>query len=106
VRPVDLGAALSARSSCGDGEIVLEVTDKLLPENAGRWRVTTEGAERTEAEADLRLDITGVGSVYLGGFGFTDLVRASRAEELTAGAAERADALFRVGLAPWCAEIF
>ncbi len=106
VRPVDLGAALSARSYSGDGEIVLEVTDNLLPENAGRWRVTTEGAERTEAAADLRLDITGVGSVYLGGFGFADLVRASRAEELTAGAAERADALFRVGLAPWCAEIF
>jgi predicted acetyltransferase len=106
VRPVDVGAALSARTYAGDGEVVLEVTDKLLPENAGRWRVTAEGAERTEAEADLRLDVTGVGSVYLGGFSFADLVRASSAEELQPGAAERGDALFRTDVAPWCAEIF
>lgn len=106
VRPIDVGAALSARTYAGDGEVVLEVTDKLLPENAGRWRVTAEGAERTEAEADLRLGVTGVGSVYLGGFSFADLVRASRAEELQPGAAERGDALFRTDVAPWCAEIF
>jgi predicted acetyltransferase len=106
VRPVDVGAALSARSYLGDGEIVLEVSDELLPENAGRWRVTREGAGRTEEAADLRLGVAGVGSVYLGGFGFGDLVRASRAEELTSGAAERGDALFRTGVAPWCAEIF
>jgi hypothetical protein len=44
--------------------------------------------------------------VYLGGFGFGDLVRASRAEELSPGAAERADALFGTAIQPWCAEIF
>ncbi len=106
VRPVDVGAALSARTYAGDGELVLEVADTVLPENAGRWRVSADGAERTEAEADLRVDVTGLGSVYLGGFSFTDLVRASRAEELKPGAAERGDALFATGLAPWCAEIF
>ena len=106
VRLVDVGAALAARGYLGEGELVLEVTDELLPENAGRWRVTPATAERTDDAADLRLDVTGVGSVYLGGFGFADLVRASRAEELTPGAAERGDALFRTGLAPWCPEIF
>jgi predicted acetyltransferase len=106
VRPIDVGAALSARSYVGEGEIVLEVTDALLPENAGRWRVTPQGTERTEDAAGLRLDVSGIGSVYLGGFGFGDLVRASRAEELSPGAAERGDALFRTGIAPWCAEIF
>jgi|SRR5471030_780295 len=106
VRLIDVGAALSARGYCGEGEVVLEVTDEFLPENAGRWRVSAEGTERTEAAADLRLDVTGVGSVYLGGFGFGDLVRASRVEELRPGAAERGDALFRTGVGPWCAEIF
>jgi predicted acetyltransferase len=106
VRLIDIPAALSARSYTGDGEIVVEVTDGFLPENAGRYRVTAGGAERTEDAADLSLDITGLGSVYLGGFGFGDLVRASRAQELTDDAAARGDALFGTGVEPWCAEIF
>ena len=80
--------------------------DALLPENAGRWRMTPSGAERTDDAADLRLDITGVGSVYLGGFTFSELVHGSRAHELTEGAADRGDALFRTSAAPWCPEIF
>src|SRR5207248_7762653 len=103
VRLIDVGAALSARSF-HDGEIVLELEDGFLPENAGRWRVTPDGAERTDAAADLRLDVTGVGSVYLGGFSFADLVRGSRAQELTEDAAARADALFRTDVEPWCPE--
>ncbi|HEY8646698.1 MAG TPA: sterol carrier protein domain-containing protein, partial [Gaiellaceae bacterium] len=105
VRLIDVGQALSARTYSG-GVIVLEVDDALLPENAGRWRVTPSGAERTEDAADLHLDITGLGSVYLGGFTFGELVRGSRARELTAGAADRADALFRTNIQPWCPEIF
>ena len=106
VRLVDVGGALSARSYTGDGEIVLEVADAFLPENAGRWSVGADGAVRTAAAADLRLDVSALGTVYLGGFGFGELVRASRVEELTAGAATRADALFRTAMLPWCAEIF
>ena len=105
VRLLDVGKALSARTY-NDGEIVLELDDALLPENSGRWRVTPSGAERTGDAADLHLDVTGLGSVYLGGFTFGDLVRGSRAHELTEGAAERGDALFRTNIAPWCPEIF
>jgi predicted acetyltransferase len=105
VRLIDVGQALSARTY-NEGEIVLEVADALLPENAGRWRVTPSGAERTDDAADLRLDITGLGSVYLGGFTFDALVRGSRAHELTEQAAARADALFRTNIEPWCPEIF
>jgi predicted acetyltransferase len=105
VRLIDVGAALSARSY-GDGEIVLEVDDAFLSENAGRWRVDAGGATRTDDAADLHLDVTAVGSIYLGGFTIADLVRGSRALELTAGAAKRADVLFRTDVQPWCAEIF
>jgi predicted acetyltransferase len=105
VRLIDIGQALSARTY-NDGEIVLDVDDAFMPENAGRWRVTPSGAERTDDAADLRLDVTGLGSVYLGGFTFDALVRGSRAQELTEGAAARADALFRTSVEPWCAEIF
>jgi predicted acetyltransferase len=106
VRLVDVGAALSARSLEGDSEVVLELTDSFCPWNEGRWRVTPGGTERTDADATLRLDSTGLGSVYLGGFGFGDLLRASRVHELRPGAVERADALFHTELLPWCAEIF
>ena len=106
LRLIDVGGALSGRTYAGEGEIVLDVADALLPENAGRWRVDRAGAERTTAAADLRLDVTSLAGVYLGGFGFGDLVRASRAEELTPGAAGRADALFHTSVLPWCPEIF
>jgi predicted acetyltransferase len=105
VRLIDVGRALSARTY-NDGEIVLDVDDAFLPENTGRWRVTSSGAERTDDAADLRLDITGLGSVYLGGFTFGALLRGSRLQELTDGAAVRADALFRTTIEPWCPEIF
>jgi predicted acetyltransferase len=105
VRLIDVGQALSARTY-NDGEIVLEVEDAFMPENAGRWRVTSSGAQRTDDAADLRLDISGLGSVYLGGFTFGELVRGSRAHELTDGASVRADALFRTNVEPWCPEIF
>jgi predicted acetyltransferase len=78
VRLIDIEAALAARSYAGVGAIVLEVEDAFLPENAGRYRVGADGAARTEAAPDLRLDVTGLGSVYLGGFGFGDLVRHGR----------------------------
>ena len=106
VRLIDVEAALAARSYEGDTQVVVELTDAFLPENAGRWRLGARGAERTNAAAELTLDITGLGSVYLGGFSFADLVRGSRATELVPGAVGRADALFATHVRPWCAEIF
>jgi len=106
VRLIDVEAALGARSYAADAQVVVELTDTFLPENAGRWLLGAGGAERTSAAAELALDVTGLGSVYLGGFSFADLVRASRAAELVPGAVERADALFVTQVQPWCAEIF
>lgn len=106
VRLVDLPAALAARK-LGDGEpVVFEIADAFCPWNAGRWRVGPGGAERTKADADLVCDVTALGSVYLGGFTFRQLVRGGRVEERRAGAAARADALMPADRAPWCPEIF
>jgi predicted acetyltransferase len=106
LRLVDLRAALTARSYAADTEIVLDVADAFCPWNEGRWRVGAGSVEQTEAGADLRLDVADLGSVYLGGFRFADLARASRIDELRPGAVDRADALFRTAVDPWCAEIF
>ena len=107
VRLVDIGAALSARAYGGDGPVVLEVEDSFLPENAGRWRIAGGTAERTEDDADLALDVGELGSAYLGGFTFAELVRAGVVRELKEGGAARADAVFLTDAPkPWCPEIF
>jgi len=106
VRLVDLPAALAARRR-GEGDpVVIEVADRFCPWNAGRWRLSTAGAERTTAAAELACDVTALGSVYLGGFTFRQLALAGRVNEVRAGAAARADALLPAECAPWCPEIF
>ena len=106
VRLVDVGAALSGRSYVRDGAVVLDVRDGFCEWNAGRWKVEGGEAARTDAEADLALDVADLGSVYLGGFTFGELWRAGRVEELRKGALGRADELFGTDAAPWCPEIF
>jgi predicted acetyltransferase len=86
--------------------VVIEVADSFCPWNEGRWRVSERGAESTRSEAELRCDVTALGSVYLGGFTWAQLARALRVEERSAGAIARADALFRTAIAPWCPEMF
>jgi predicted acetyltransferase len=106
VRLVDVGEALSSRKYAADGAVVFDVVDDFCPWNTGRWRLSDGRAKRTKAPAQLRCDVTALGSVYLGGFTFAELVRAGRVEELKRGAAARADAIFRSDRAPWCPEIF
>jgi hypothetical protein len=50
--------------------------------------------------------VSALGSTYLGGFTFDQLLRAGRIEELKPGAVARADELFRTERQPWCPEIF
>lgn len=99
VRILDVGAALNARTY-GEGEVTLEIAGE------GTWRIGPSGAEQVPGEADIRMDIGQLGSVYLGGVSFGQLRRASRLVERIPGAVERADALFSTAVEPWCAEIF
>jgi predicted acetyltransferase len=105
-RLVDVGAALSARGYAADGAVVFEVIDDFCPWNGGRWRVADGVAKRSQASPQLRCDVTALGSAYLGGFTFSELVRGGRVEELRRGSAARADAMFASERAPWCPEIF
>ena len=106
VRLVDVEAALAARSFYDGDPVVLEVRDAFCPWNEGRWRVGADDSARTDADPDLALDVSALGTVYLGGFSFADVARAARLVESQPGGVERADALFRTDRAPWCPEIF
>jgi predicted acetyltransferase len=105
VRLVEVGTALAARSY-GPGEVVVELADAFCPWNEGRWRISADAVDRTDAEPELRLDAETLGAVYLGGFGFRQLADALRVEELRPGAVAGADALFLRERAPWCPEVF
>ena len=106
VRLVDVPAALSARTYAGDRAVVFEVRDEFCPWNEGRWKLEGGEASRTGDAADIALDVAELGSVYLGGFTFRDLLRAGRIEELREGAVYGADVIFRTEGEPWCPEIF
>ncbi|MCA9756491.1 MAG: GNAT family N-acetyltransferase [Candidatus Eisenbacteria bacterium] len=109
VRLVDVEVALRARTyGAGGGAtpVVFEVVDPFCPRNDGRYQVGPDGARRTDAAPDLRLDVSGLGAAYLGQTKFESLRSVRLVEELSEGAIRRADALFAADRAPWCPEIF
>jgi predicted acetyltransferase len=106
LRIVAIEAALAGRSYATDDELVLEVRDEFCAWNAGRWDVSAAEVSRTDAAADLELDIADLASVYLGAFSFARLAGAERVRELKEGALARADALFRTERPPYCPEDF
>ena len=106
VRLLDIKTALSARSYASQDSVVIEVADEFCPWNAGCWRAGFSGIERTDEAPELRCDVSCLGSVYLGGFTWTQLARALRVQQLIPGAIARADTIFQTRSAPWCPEIF
>jgi predicted acetyltransferase len=106
LRVVDLPAALQARRYSAELDVVLEVTDELLPGNAGRWRVKggpgDARCERTDAAADLTVDVRDLGAAYLGGTTLTALAAAGLLTEHRTGAVEPAARAFAWPVAPFC----
>jgi predicted acetyltransferase len=106
LRLVDVAAALGARGYAADPGVVIEVADGFCEWNAGRYRVSADGCERTDEAADLALDVTALATAYLGGATLLELAAAGRVSELTPGAVERASAAFRGDVEPWCPDTF
>jgi predicted acetyltransferase len=106
LRILDMAGALGARSFAVADHVVLDVADRYMPELAGRWLVDTSGdaplIQSTSAPADLALDTTDLACLYLGAFTTTEMAEAGRTTELTDGARQRVDAMFRVARKPWC----
>ncbi|MFE7414437.1 GNAT family N-acetyltransferase [Streptomyces laurentii] len=109
VRLLDVPRALTARGWATDGELVLDVDDPFLGEH-GRYLLTVRDGKAdcapTDRAPDLSLDISDLGSVYLGGTAPGTLVRAGRVQAHHADAAARADALFRTERPPHCLHWF
>jgi predicted acetyltransferase len=122
VRVIDLPAALARRAYSSPVDVVVEVTDGLLPANAGRWRLRAArpggaagvggaagGAAdcaRTDEPADIALDVRELGAAYLGGTRLAALAAAGLVRELRPGAVGRLSTAMSWDPAPWCPRIF
>lgn len=110
LRIVDVPAALAARRYATDVDVVLDVTDSLLPGNTGRWRLTggRGGATCTPTgdPADLSCTVLELGSAYLGGPSLGALGAAGRVRELTPGSLARASTAFGWHRMPYAIEVF
>lgn len=104
-RPVEVGAALAARTYRTPVDVVLEVSDAFCPWNEGRWRLSgdAKGAscERTGDAPDVALSVRELGAAYFGGVTLASLARAGRVGELREGALAEASSAFSSDVAPW-----
>jgi predicted acetyltransferase len=114
IRLIDVGAALRQRRYACAADVVIEVTDELLPANAGRWRLQCPGAadsgtascERTTAAADIVLPVAALGAGYLGGTRLGALAAAGLVSERKNGTLARLSAAMYSDPAPWCPSMF
>ncbi|MCI4062232.1 GNAT family N-acetyltransferase [Micromonospora sp. R77] len=110
VRVVDVPAALAARRYATELDVVVEVTDELLPENTGRWRLAGGPAgatcTATTEPAGLACDVRCLGELYLGGTGLGALAAAGRVRELRPGTLAAAGPAFGWHRAPAAMDVF
>lgn len=88
IRIIDLPTALAERRYAGDVDVILEVTDGMLPANAGRWHVRASAwghatVTRTDAAPDLVMDIRELGAAHLGSTSLAALAQAGLVEVRT-----------------------
>ncbi|GAB3111707.1 GNAT family N-acetyltransferase [Janibacter alkaliphilus] len=104
LRLVDLPAAVALRGTAADLDVVVEVPDPVLPENAGTWRWTARSGEgrleRSGEQAQLSVDVGDLASVWLGGRSLGALAVAGRVREHAPGAVARLDAALRTPVLP------
>jgi predicted acetyltransferase len=105
LRLVDVDRALAGRTYAAPVNMVLEVSDRLCPWNAGRWHLTGDekGATCTQTAepAELALDVRELAAVYLGGTTLAALAQVALVTELRPGAVADATRAFATDLAPW-----
>ena len=111
VRLTDVPAALSQRQYAREVDVVIEVTDDLLPANAGRWRLRADASgqgtcESSSKGADLLAPVQTLGAAYLGGVRLGQLAAAGRLVEQRPGALGELSSAMLWDPAPWAPMIF
>ncbi|GAA3746854.1 putative acetyltransferase [Spinactinospora alkalitolerans] len=110
VRLVDLPRALEQRAYSAPVDLVIEVTDRVCPWNAGRWQLSADTrnarCEPAEREPDVRLDVATLGAAYLGGTRLGSYAAAGLVTEEREGAVAELDTALSHPTQPHCGVIF
>jgi len=111
IRLIDVPAALAQRRYARAVDVVIEVADELVRNNAGRWRLQADAGgaascERTAAAADVAMPVPALGAAYLGGTRLGALAGAGLVTEIRPGALAELSAAMSWDPAPWSPMIF
>ncbi len=109
IRILDVAGALEGRTYEEDGTTVIGVTDPFRPVTDGSYRLTvTDGSatvERTDATADVTMEVDVLGALYLGGQDAHAFAAAGRIVGRDQ-AVDQLHRIFRTARAPWCSQVF
>jgi predicted acetyltransferase len=110
LRVTDVARALEQRRYAAAVDVVIEVTDDLIPANAGRYRLAADGTtarcDRTDDPADLTIPVAELGAAYLGGRQLAEFAAAGRVVEHTPNALNAASTALSWPVHPVSHEIF
>jgi predicted acetyltransferase len=109
LRIVDAEQALTARCYQGGDAVTVAVNDPLLHNNSAFFRITADGAVKTDQRPQLHVGIEGLGAILLGGATWRSLAVAGLAGLTGANdpsALAAADRLFAVPEAPYAGFYF
>jgi predicted acetyltransferase len=112
VRLIDVAPALAARRYERQGDLRLFVSDPFCPWNEGCYHlsVTADGTGEVErldeTTCDISLDVSSLGSLYLGGLRASALAQVGLLEATDQSSLERAERLFVITEPPFCTTEF
>lgn len=107
MRLLDVDAALSQRSyGATDRSVTLQIADPMFKENCDRWTISSAGAERSDAQPDMSVDIAAISALYLGGVTWTGLAASGALPDAPTKVLADLDALFGVSHAPFSGTMF
>lgn len=110
LRIVNAEKALAKRAYSFEGEINLQIEDKVCDWNDGIFNLQGSplGAKcnRSSEKADIVISASSLASIYFGTTSFSNLFSAGLVEENTPGSIQIADSMFRTNNYPWFTDIW
>ncbi|NEA37354.1 GNAT family N-acetyltransferase [Streptomyces sp. SID13031] len=106
LRLVDVRLALACRTYGDPGPLVIEVIDRCLPRNSGRYRLAGGQVTLVDDPPQLIVDAESLAMIYLGTYRPSTLAGIGRARVADPAAAAHADRVFATVDVGWCGTYF